>query len=328
MPSEGLLKIGALGDLKKEKNIYIYINKTGKRELQLVWVCFLLGLWGQEKTRPSRKSFSTPEKKAGTGRAVSTTQKQRRALGCAQVPLLKKKKKACVCGGTTPPPGNQKPGEGPRESKHLQTGGRDKQASGWGRKKGRNTLEQHPPALTMSNSPPLSQTSSFFQAVRIQEIPKEGRAEQTLCHGSFREQSHIQILRRVRASSEKAVDGNGLSDPCTMVPSGPYPWGMELVTRSNHCCNCKEVGRALETISSRVSKWFFSFAMEPSGEKKSQAGPRYAEEAKALGCSWLGPWPARPPLTWGGITENHGYRLPPCWTGGQTEACWGPQRSK
>lgn len=94
--------------------------------------------------------------------------------------------------------------------------------------------------------------------------------------------------------------------------------------------NCKEVGRVLETISSSVSKcfFFFFFAMEPSGEKKSQAGPQYVEETKALGCSRLELWSARPPLTWGGIVENHGYRLPACWIGGQTEACWGPQRSK
>lgn len=48
--------------------------------------------------------------------------------------------------------------------------------------------------------------------------------------------------------------------------------------------NCKEVGRVLETISSSVSKcfFFFFFAMEPSGEKKSQAGPDKRDKSSGL----------------------------------------------
>lgn len=148
-------------------------------------------------------------------------------MACAQAPRLKKKKKkTCMWGDYSTP---REP-ETWEESKYLLTGGRDKRASGWDRKKGRNTLP-----LSLCETPlPLSRLVAPFRQSESREFPR--REEQSKpCHSSCREQSHIQVLGRVRGSSEKAVDGNGRSDPCMMAPWGPYPWGMELVTRSNHC---------------------------------------------------------------------------------------------
>lgn len=118
-----------------------------------------------------------PEK-AGTGwPAASTMQGGQRIWGSeALFPH-----KGGVCGGnTTPAPGNQKPNiwEGPRESKHLQAGGREKQAPGQGRK-GRTTRNKtlcppyrerppHPNFWLLPDSLPTGRTEHLPQLLQEQ----------------------------------------------------------------------------------------------------------------------------------------------------------------
>lgn len=115
------MKTQALGDLRKEK-------KTRKLELQLLWACFLLGLWGQQKTRTSLKSFNTTDVAAITEKKavgwLCCKHNSDRAEDCGVwADTSSYKREACLCEqGTAPPPGNRKPVQGPENPNTLKQG--------------------------------------------------------------------------------------------------------------------------------------------------------------------------------------------------------------
>lgn len=214
------MKTQALGNLRKEN------KQTRKPEHQLVWACFLLGLWGQEETRTSLKSFSTTD-------VAATTEKKAVGWVCckynsrwsgglwvwADTSPYKSRARVCrpVHGSTPPPPGNQKPEEGPRERKHLYT-----ESGGWTPKtsrlpgraeKGRNTLQQNPPDLTKGNSLFRLQVLLDSQISKLSATATTGNRA-TLKHS----EEWDPTMRRFR-------NRNGLSDPLLDGPVGTCTCG-------------------------------------------------------------------------------------------------------
>lgn len=128
--------------------------RTRKPELQLVWACFLLGLWGQRKTRTSLKSFNTTDverfedesSRLGVQHTRFRTEWEAAGVGADTLPR-RGGVRACVLGSG----GGRGTPETCAWARRSQTptsrSGRDKRASGQGRKERKKHLEQNPPAL-------------------------------------------------------------------------------------------------------------------------------------------------------------------------------------
>ena len=181
------MKTQALGDLRKEK-------KTRKPELQLVWACFLSGLWGHRKTRTSLKIFQHhrcyshhQEESSGWVCCKYNSGQSGGLWGVAEASSYKRDAGTHER-GATPLPGNQKPVQGPRESKHPEQKG-DRQAGLWAGQKRREGKPQHRLSCSHSETP-VSLLRLWLSRGRLQRIPKEGRTQQILCHSFYRTQSH------------------------------------------------------------------------------------------------------------------------------------------
>lgn len=92
-----------------------------------------------------------------------------------------------MSGGTTPLPGNQKPVQGPRESKYPEQKG-DRPAGLQAGQKRREGTPQNRPPRSLSETP-VSLLRLWLSRGRLQRIPKEGRTQQILCHSFHRTQS-------------------------------------------------------------------------------------------------------------------------------------------
>lgn len=123
-----------------------------------MWACFLLGLWGQQKTRTSLKIFQhhtcCSAKKKAAGRVCHKHNSGRRGGLWDAGDTSPYKKEAHVyergCSSTPRKPETQ---GGTRRIQTLTSrGGRDKWAARQGSKKGK----EH-----QGTNPPLTQTSSF-----------------------------------------------------------------------------------------------------------------------------------------------------------------------
>lgn len=128
-----------------------------ERKITGTWSCKWSGLASfritGQKTRSSLKFFNTTDvaplrRKQGLDVLQAQCGMEWRAEGCPDASSYKRE--GCVCGaGGAPTPGNWTPLEGPRESKHLQEGRRDKQAPGQGRKEGKDLPGTKPFYLTI-----------------------------------------------------------------------------------------------------------------------------------------------------------------------------------